>query len=411
MSVESASVVVTGLGAVTPLGKNASLSWRNLLEGRWVVGPVTLFDTEGCHSHVASEVHPLPELEISAKTCSRLPRASRLALPAAHEALAMAGLWPRDLGRGLLEPPLVLSTTGGGMAFGETFLRLSYQRGRVRGRLPLVARYQPQQQVLDLQEHLGFQGPSVVLANACASGSNAIGHAADWIRSREVDCVLVGGVEALSELIFVGFDSLQTLSPDLCRPFDRNRKGLILGEASAFVVLESQEHALSRGIRPLCYVSGYGHLTDLYHLTQPSPDGSALIGALDQAVKQAKLPPEAIGYVNAHGTGTPANDLMEAWAYYRFFGEAFHQLRVSSTKAAIGHSLGASGCVEAVFSILALVTRQLPPQILCEDPMEPMGPILVRKSETLRPGASVASVNLGFGGSNAALLFSPYEPQ
>lgn len=290
------------------------------------------------------------------------------------------------------------------MLLGEQFLRRALQHRRL-GQLGQVARYQPQQQALDLQEALACAGPAFVVANACASGANALGHAADWIRAGRAPCVLAGGFEALSELIFVGFDCLQAASPDACRPFDATRNGLMLGEAAAFVVLESLEHAQARGAKPLARLSGYGHTTDLHHLTQPAPDGRALTEALRQAFAQAGLSPDAAGYFNAHGTGTPANDGIEAASIRAFFGDA-PALRVSSTKACHGHTLGAAGALEAVLAILALSTGGIPPQANLRQPLPEIAAALANPGESRAGLRAAVSANLGFGGSNAVLVFS-----
>jgi len=402
-------IVVTGLGAVTPLGETFAASWNALIAGRDAAAPLDLFDTTGCRCHCAAGavLPPLPYL--SAKATRRLPRASRLAIPAAREALASARLLDAE-GRSLLpELPISVSTTAGGMAFGEDFLRRVLARDRSH-HFSRVSRYLPQQQVLDLQQALGFAGHSVIIANACASGANAIGHAADLIAVGAADCVLTGGFEALTELVFVGFDCLQTTSIDRCRPFDLNRSGLLLGEGAAFVVLESAEHAQRRGAASLCYLTGYGHATDFHHLTQPQPDGAALVDVMRAAAAQARVAPAQIGYVNAHGTATPANDGVEAKAYGAFFGDALGATRISSTKAAIGHTLGAAGAVEALFAIEALRSGRLPPQINLETPIPEIAPALVGEKETSGDMRHVMSVNLGFGGSNAALVFSRSSP-
>jgi len=295
------------------------------------------------------------------------------------------------------------------MAFGEDFLRRVPARNRSNSRSHLfsqVSRYLPQQQVLDIQQALGFSGHSVIIANACASGANAIGHAADLIAVGAADCVLAGGFEALTELVFVGFDCLQATSTDRCRPFDLNRTGLLLGEAAAFLVLESAEHAQRRGATPLCHLTGYGHTTDVFHLTQPQPDGAALLDVMRAAASQAQVAPAQIGYINAHGTATPVNDGTEAKAYLAFLGEALGSTRISSTKAAIGHTLGAAGAVEAFFAIEALRTGHLPPQLNLQTPIPEIAPALVGEKESSSGMQHVMSVNLGFGGSNAALIFS-----
>jgi 3-oxoacyl-[acyl-carrier-protein] synthase II len=398
-------IVVTGLGAVTPLGENLSSSWEALTAGRDAQAPLDRFDTTGCRCHSAASAR-LPALEdVPAKILRRLSLTSRLASPAAREALAHAGLLDADRRSTMQELPISVSTTSGGMAFGEDFVRRVLARKRSH-LFSQVSRYLPQQQVLDLQQTLGFSGHSVIVANACASGANAIGHAADLISVGAANCVLAGGFEAITELVFVGFDCLQATTTDRCRPFDLNRTGLMIGEAAAFLVLESAEHAHRRGAKVLCELTGYGHTTDVFHLTQPQPDGAALIEVMRAAASRAGVAPEQIGYINAHGTATPVNDGVEAKAYAAFLGGALGSTRISSTKAAIGHTLGAAGSVEALFAIEALRTGQLPPQLNLQNPIPEIAPALVGMKESASDMRHVMSVNLGFGGSNAALIFS-----
>ena len=405
----SRNIAVTGLGAVTPLGEDFPSSWSALIAGRDAATPLDLFDTTGCRCHYAASatLPPLPNL--SAKVSRRLARASRLAIPAAREALASAGLLDAA-GKSLLrELPFSVATTAGGMALGENFLRRVLAQNCSSSRSHLfsqVSRYLPQQQVLDVQQALGFAGHSLIIANACASGANAIGHAVDLISVGAADCVLAGGFEALTELVFVGFDCLQATSIDRCRPFDLNRSGLLLGEAAAFLVLESGEHAQRRGATPLCHLTGYGHTTDFFHLTQPQPDGAALVEVMRAAATRAGIAPAQIGYINAHGTATPVNDGVEAKAYLALSGDALPSTRISSTKAAIGHTLGAAGAVEALFAIEALRTRHLPPQLNLQTPIPEIASALVGEKESASDMQHVMSVNLGFGGSNAALIFS-----
>jgi 3-oxoacyl-[acyl-carrier-protein] synthase II len=404
----SRRIVVTGLGAVTPLGETLSDSWTALLAGRDAAAPLELFDTSGyrCHQAARATLPPLPN--VSPKAANRLSRASRLALPAARAALAQAGLLD-EAGRSILPMlPLSISTTAGAMSFGQDFLRgvLAHRRPHLFSR---VSRYLPHHQVVDLQQSLGFEAPSVIIANACASGANAIGHAADIISVGDADCVLTGGFEALTELVFGGFDCLQATSTDRCRPFDLNRSGLLLGEAAAFLVLETEEHAQRRGAKPICALTGYAHGTDVFHLTQPQPEGAVLVDVMRRATAQARIVPGQIGYINAHGTATPVNDGTEAKAYSTFLGDSPAQARISSTKAAIGHTLGAAGGIEALFAIQALTTGQLPPQLNLQTPIPEIAAALVGPNESFPNLQHVMSVNLGFGGSNAALIFSTYE--
>lgn len=401
-------VVVTGLGAVTPLGGTVADSWAALIAGRAAESQVEHFDTTNCRCHHAA-VATLPPLpEFSAKQLSRLPRASRLAIPAVRQALAQAQLLdPQEKSR-FPVLPFSVATTAGGMGFGEGFLRAIIEKKRTH-LLSLVSRYLPHEQVFDLQKTFGFEGPSMIVANACASGANAIGHAFDLISTGAEECVLAGGFEALTELVYVGFDCLQATTLEKCRPFDLKRSGLLLGEAAAFLVLESRQHAEARGATPLCRLTGYSHTTDYFHLTQPQPDGNALLQVMQRTSAQAGLAPENIGYVNAHGTGTQINDPAEASAYIRFFGDSLPQTRISSTKAAIGHTLGAAGAIEALFTIRALCENVLPPQIHLQTPLPEMAGILAGVQPQPRPIQHAMNVNLGFGGSNAALLFSRYE--
>lgn len=294
------------------------------------------------------------------------------------------------------------------MAHGESFLSRALQ-GKRRDQLRRVATYQPQYQMLELQAAYGLDGPVQIVANACASGANAIGHGYDLIRSGRAEVVVTGGYEALTDLIFTGFDCLQALSTTLCRPFDTQRDGLMLGEGAAFLVLESEDHAKRRGAPALARVMGYGHSTDLHHLTQPAPDGSALVRAMESALACEESDPAGVGYLNAHGTGTPMNDGAEAAAYARVRdGRLMDGVVVSSTKAAVGHTLGAAGAIEAVFALQALATGLLPPQLNLREPVPELAGRLVVPGGRMPGGKSmVMSVNLGFGGSNAALLFGP----
>jgi 3-oxoacyl-[acyl-carrier-protein] synthase II len=399
------AIVVTGVGAVTPLGGNFSDSWSSLIAGRDAQAPLELFDTSGCRCHAAASCR-LPELpDLPGKVIRRFSRASRLAIPAAREALAQAGLLDTAHRSRLRELPISVSTTAGGMAFGEDFARRVFAQNRTH-LFSQVSRYLPQQLVLDLQQTLGFRGHSVIIANACASGANAIGHAADLIATGTAECVLTGGFEAITELVFVGFDCLQATTVDKCRPFDVNRSGLMIGEAAAFLVLESAAHAARRGATPLCRLAGYGHSTDVFHLTQPKPDGSVLVEVMRMAAQQARIAPRDLAYINAHGTATPANDGVEAGAYTAFLGDALGATRLSSTKAAIGHTLGAAGSIEALFAIGALRTGKFPPQLNLQTPIPEVARALAGADESSPHAEHVMSVNLGFGGSNAALVFS-----
>jgi 3-oxoacyl-[acyl-carrier-protein] synthase II len=365
---------------------------------------LTCIPVEGCRvTHGAQAT--LPAIDwLPAKEVSRLSRGSRLALPAALEAMRDAGILGLD--NRCLFPRLELSigTTSAGMELGEMFFR-DVAAGTSRRIPSLISRYPAQQQIGDLQQNLGFSGPSTILSNACASGADAIGHAANLIKAGFAEIVLAGGYEALCELVFCGFDCLQALAPDPCKPFDIHRRGLMLGEGSAFVVLESADHAARRGATPKGRLAGYGHTTDPFHITQPDPTGLPVGNAIHAALSQAGLHATDIGYINAHGTGTPFNDRAEAAAFVRVFGESLDGLRISSTKAAIGHTLGAAGAIEAVFALQTLQSRKIPPQINTTQPIPELEKSIAQRGDCLLKPAAL-SVSLGFGGSNAALVFT-----
>jgi 3-oxoacyl-[acyl-carrier-protein] synthase II len=397
-------VVITGWGCVSPLGGDVAMTWASLLRGDSARGEITCIPVEGCRVTKGAQA-TLPELtDVPKREISRLSRASRLAIPAAREAMADAGILNSKGLSVFSRLELSISTTACGMEHGESFLHDIWSRS-LRHLASKISRYPAHQQIGDLQQHLDFSGPSMIVSNACASGANAIGHAADLLRAGFAEIVLVGGYEALCELVFCGFDSLQALDPHLCKPFDLYRRGLMLGEGAAFLVMETSAHANKRGAKIKGRLAGYGHTTDTHHITQPDPTGAPLEKAIQRALLQAGLKPSEIGYLNAHGTATIFNDGAEALAFARVFAEDIGGVRISSTKAAIGHTLGAAGTLEAVFALECLRTGDIPPQINSTHPIPELATCLAQPGDKLTKPA-VLSVNLGFGGSNAALVFT-----
>ena len=266
-----------------------------------------------------------------------------------------------------------------------------------------VLDYHCQRQGLDLADAFGFRGPIVIIANACASGANAIGHAWELLRKGHAERVLTGGYDALSHLVFAGFDSLQALSPTQCRPFDAHRDGLALGEGAAVLALETLGHARKRGAEILGEIAGYGATTDPHHLTQPHPRGDAAFGSMKAACASAGVRPEDVGYINAHGTGTPLNDSAEAEAINRWAGERAKSLPVSSTKFSIGHLLGGAGAVEALICLMALREQWLPPTPTVETPEPACAFPLVRQPTDAKLKYALSN-SFGFGGANATLI-------
>ena len=301
--------------------------------------------------------------------------------------------------------PLVLGTTGGGMSLGEIYYRQAVEQPhRHRGQATRGIFYQPQVQARLVLDAFGFDGPITIVSNACASGSNAVGHAWEIIRRGEADCALAGGYDTVSEMVFSGFDSLQALSTTTCRPFDARRDGLALGEGAAILALETLEHAQRRGANIIGEIVGYATAIDTHHLTQPHPQGSTALVTMSEACAAAGLAPEQIDYVNAHGTGTPLNDSSEAQAISQWAGPRAATLPVSSTKSSIGHLLGAAGAVEAVVCLMALREQWLPAQSGFGTPDPACNFPIVQQPRAAKLNMALSN-SFGFGGVNATLIF------
>jgi len=399
-------VVVTGAGVITALGRGWAANAEGFRAGRAAFRPVTLFDVSRQRARKAAEIDlppSLPPTRLPANIARRLDRAARLLVTAAHEAWTAAGWEPDD------HLPVVLGTTSGEMSCGENYLLHAVSNPKTQKKQATrVMQYQLHRQGLDLCEAFAFQGPVTVISNACASGSNAIGHAFQMIRSGGASRVFTGGYDALCRLTFAGFDSLQALSPTNCRPFDAGRDGLLLGEGAAMLTLESLEHAKARGANILGEIIGYGAATDIHHLTQPHPEGEAALAAMTAACARAGITPEQVDYVNAHGTATPQNDATEAAAINRWAGQHAAQLYVSSTKASVGHLLGAAGAVEAVVCLMALQGQWLPPQAALDTPDPVCRFKLVRKPVDAKVEIALSN-SFGFGGANASVIFRRWK--
>lgn len=395
-------VVITGAGIITALGLGWKLNAAGFRSGRRAFRPVKHFDVSRQRVKTAAEVdlpETLPQAHLNQRQLGRLDRAGKMLLLAAQEAWQQAG-W--EAAENL---PLVLGTTAGGMTLGEAYYRQAGQQPlRHRRQATRAIHYQPQVQAQMVGDALGFSGPITIISNACASGGNAIGHAWDLIRSGQAERVVAGGYDALGELVFSGFDSLQALSPTVCRPFDAKRDGLALGEGAAVVTLETLESAQRRGAEILGELIGYGTSVDGHHLTQPQPQGNTTLSVMKQACTNAGVTPEEIDYINAHGTGTVLNDGSEAHAINAWAGRRAATLPVSSTKASIGHLLGGAGAVEAVICLMTLREQWLPPEIEFETPDPACQFPIVHQPQDARVN-TVLSNSFGFGGVNATLIF------
>ncbi len=394
-------MVITGAGIVTALGIGWEKNAEGFRVGKTAMRPVTLFDASRQRVKTAAEVdlpQQLPATRLTSRQTRRMDRATRLLFLAAHEAWQEAGWEPGD------DLPFVLGTTSGGMSLGETYYRQAITAPRdKRLQATRVQHYQAQRQALDVTDAFGFGGPITIIANACASGANSIGHAWDLLRRGHTQRVLTGGYDALSQMVFAGFDSLQALSTTQCRPFDAHRDGLALGEGAAVLALETLDFAKKRNAEILGEIVGYGAATDAHHLTQPHPNGDAALASMNAACAAAQLSPDKINYINAHGTGTPLNDSAETAAINRWAGAHVKDVAVSSTKASIGHLLGGAGSVEAVICLMALREQWMPPTVTLQT-LEPTCQFsFVQKPTDAKVNYALTN-SFGFGGANATLI-------
>lgn len=403
---EPVRVVITGAGIMTALGTGWRSNSEGFRAGRTAFRPVSLFDVSRQRAKTAAEADlpaTLPQTRLDSRRLDRLDRAGKMLLLAAHEAWSQAGWEPAE------NLPLVLGTTAGGMTMGETYFRRALENPyKHRGQAYRGACYQPQVQASLIMEALNFSGPITIVSNACASGGNAIGQAWELIRSGQAARAVAGGFDSLCEMVFSGFDSLQALSTTVCRPFDARRDGLALGEGAAVVMLETLDAARRRGANIQGELIGYASSIDQHHLTQPHPQGQTTLAVMKSACASARLSAKDIGYINAHGTGTVLNDSSEAMAIAEWAGGHVGSLPVSSTKANIGHLLGAAGAVEAVVCLMALREQWLPPEMAFEvaDPACKF-PVVHRPQDA---NVEVALSNsFGFGGVNASLIFRRWK--
>jgi 3-oxoacyl-[acyl-carrier-protein] synthase II len=386
-------VFVTGLGVVSPFGAGVKAYWAGLAAGVCAIRPLTLIDADGFRCRIAAEV---PETGVGS---ARRSRADRLALGAASEALQDAGLAAADRA----DAALVVGAVGGGMLEAEHWY-WARARGERSPRWAASLRAMlPTAHAETLAHRLGLGGPRHTVVTACSSGAVALAEAAELIADGMVDVALAGGVDAVTRMCFMGFNALKLLDPEPCRPFDRDRRGMSIGEGAAFLVLESAEHARARGVRPHAELAGHGATTDAYHVTAPQPEGEGMARAMRAALAAAGLAPSAIGYANAHGTATPQNDRIEARAITEVFGAG--GLLVSSTKSMIGHTMAAAGGLEAVATILTLSHETVPPtaNLVTPDPEVEFDcvPRVAREAAL----EHAISNSFGFGGQNITLLF------
>lgn len=410
---EKRRVVVTGIGAVTPLGNDAETTWKNIIAGQSGIDIVTRVNPDDFPAKVAAEVKDFdPSLFIDRREARKMDRFTQFAVAAALMAVKDANL---DIHESNAERVGVWIGSGiGGMETFEQQFEIFQQRGYRRVSPFFVPMMIPDMAAGQVSIILGAKGINSCTVTACATGANSIGDAFKVIQRGDADVMITGGTEApITKMSFAGFCANTALStnPDpktASRPFDKNRDGFVMGEGAGIVVLEELEHALRRGAKIYAEIVGYGATADAYHITAPAPGGEGGVRAMRQALQDAGLKPEDIDYINAHGTSTEYNDKYETEAIKEVFGDHAYKLAVSSTKSMTGHLLGATGAVEAIFSVLAIRDGIIPPTINYETPDPECDLDYVPNEARKQDVRAVLSNSFGFGGHNATLIFKKY---
>lgn len=411
---EKRRVVITGIGAVTPVGLTALESWQAVQAGACGVGPITLFDNSGMKTQLAAEVQNfVPERYLDKSAVRHMGRFVQFAMVGAKQALADSGFCadksdPDRCG-------VIVSSGIGGISVTEA----EYQRGSQRGWDRVSPYYVPMticnMAAGQIAIEAGFRGMCTCPVTACAGGTNAVGDAFHYIRDGYAEVMLCGGTEAsITPLAVGGFTAMKALSqstdPNRASiPFDAERSGFVLGEGAGILLLEELSHAQKRGAKIYAEVVGYGATCDAYHMTAPRPDGSGGARAMTLALSDANVKPELVDYINAHGTSTKLNDAGETAAIKAVFGAHAHRLCVSSTKSMTGHLLGAAGAVEAIFTALSLRDGFVPATIHYRVPDENCDLDVVPNTPRRMSLRYALSNSLGFGGHNGSLLFKKWE--
>ena len=411
---EKRGVLITGLGTVNPLGHNAADTWQAVRDGVCGIGPITRYDCSAQKVHLAAEVKDWdPTTVLDKKDVRHMSRYTQLAAAAAKEALADSGL-DREK-EDLTRCGVIVSSGVGGIEMAESEELRCSQKGFDRASPFYIPTTIANMGAGFIAIMAGFQGMCTCPVTACAGGSNAVGDAFRHIRDGYAEVMLSGGAEAsITPLAMGGFTSMSALTtasdPNRASiPFDAERSGFVMGEGAAILVLEELDHALARNAKIYGEVVGYGATCDAYHITAPDPKGTWSAACIQQALADADMTPEQVDYVNAHGTSTPLNDSGETAAIHQVFGDHAKNLMVSSTKSMTGHLLGASGAVEAMFSVLALKDGYVPATINYQVP-DPACDLDIVPNEGRQADIKVAiSDSLGFGGHNTCLVFQMWE--
>jgi beta-ketoacyl-acyl-carrier-protein synthase II len=411
----SRRVVVTGLGAVTPLGNTVAETWDGFVNGRNGVAPVTLFDASDLEVKHAAEVRGFSAVgAANPKDLRQMERGVQFALVAAREAVTDAGL--EYSAEEAERVGAVIGTAAGGVVRVIEQDRVLAERGPDRVAPMFLPYFLPDTASGVVAINLGIQGPNMAISSACATGTHAIGEAFETIRRDDADVMLAGATEAsLLKVIMAGFINMKALGvradepARASRPFDRDRNGFVIGEGAAIMILEELDRAMARGARIYCEVVGYGSGNDAYHMVAPSEMGvgasRVMKAALRKAGKHAEMPADNVDYVNPHGSSTPLNDKYETWAIKDVFGDHAQKLVITSSKSMVGHMFGAAGAVEAMAAVKAIETGVIPPTINYETPDPDCDLDYAPNEARERKVRAAMSNSFGLGGHNASIVF------
>ena len=408
-------VVITGMGAITPIGNTLADYWQGLLESKNGIGPVTAFDASAHASQIAGEVKGFDPLDyMDRKDAKRAARFAHFAIAASKQAIADAKLEITDLNAEQIG--VMIGTGIGGIQVMEEQQEIYLNKGPSRCSPFMIPMMIANMAAGLTAIQTGAKGPNSCSVTACAAGSNAIGDAFRLVQNGYAQAMICGGTEsAVTPLTFAGFSSMRAMSTrnddptHASRPFDVGRDGFVLGEGSGILILEELEHALSRGARIYAEIVGYGMSCDAYHMTGIAPGGEGAVRAIRHALKDGNLSPDQVSYINAHGTSTPVNDPNETAAIKTVLGEHAYKITVSSTKSMTGHLLGGSGGIEGVAAVMAVANDKVPPTINLENP-DPDCDLDYVSDKSRDQDVTVALSNsFGFGGHNVTLAFKKYR--
>jgi len=399
-------VVITGIGLVSSIGIGKEAFWGNLLAGKSGVSPVTAFDTKDYPTHNGAEVKDFnPEKYLNKKEIDSMGRASQMAVVAARLAIEDAGL---DLKTIINEKAgVVVGTTMGEIQELEKIDDLWIEKGESFINPAWAIRFPANNINNNIAKSLNLQSDNVMIPCACAAGNYAISNAFDLIKLNRNNLMFAGGADAFSRIAYTGFNRLLSMAPEKCAPFDKNREGIILGEGAGIVVLESLDAALERGANIYAEIAGYGLSCDAYHMTSPQFGG--IVSAILLALKDSNVDLKDIDYINAHGTGTPANDKTECLALKKIFKEYLKDIPVSSTKSMLGHTMGAASAFEAIACALAITHDTIPPTINYETPDPDCDIDCVPNISRAHKVNFALNNGFAFGGNNACLVLKKYQ--